>query len=156
MFLGLEVAGWLGAAVGLTFVMLFRAYMHERKERRYAEEDVQSWIKLSNSHFDSFWEVKRAWDSLGDEVVDLSRRLEVADRRLEETNGFVDELTEALGSTLADLDDAEAEIEELEEESDDLEESAIKATEGWQASVNLMTRIIAWGESVLDAESRGL
>jgi len=173
MFLGIEATLLdfvAGVGIGLVFLVLFFAYMHERKERLFARESSTSWRNLADSHWDSYKEERHAHGFWLAQAGDANRQLseayanlevvcteaEEAESALEAENhqrevaeGLVDELEVALRFALADLEAAEAEIEELEEESDDLEESVGEALAGWAQADALSKNTLAWGERVL-------
>ncbi len=163
MFLGIEMTlldAVIGVGVGVGFWVLFVAFMRERSGRIRHEERAdmyryQSSERAADARFlrGALETAEKARDFWYDT---LSAEVNAESHRRAEAEGLVDELEGALELACADLADAEEEIEELEEESDGFEELAQEATDGWQASVNLVTHVIAWGESVLDAlERRG-
>ena len=137
----------LGVVTILAILIALAQFFSRRSEAEDAEYLRDRLLEAAND----LNEARAASDFWRGNAREQARQLTNAHGDLEIARTEVEELEGALRLACADLADAEDAIEELEEESDEFEESAKEATEGWQASVNLAARAIAWAERVHEA-----
>ncbi len=123
MFLGIELASWVGAALGLVFLAMFFAWRHERTERRFVDSLCTSFQDLANNHWASYREAVQ-------QVGELKRQNESVGQLL----------TAAYTDTMGLEIELEIELEDAEEELEKADDLLEKADELRHTFTDLLTR----------------